>query len=190
VCQALVGRRLASAENEHVCSDSCFDTSARMGNGEDTICHTALILVKHTRSAASYRHRRFAIVATSKHANHVACCFARALLCLVAAQCNKQVRMCCFKFKGLSCAVNAVSRPHSEGTCSCKKHLRRYSPAALSRPHAALFSTALSAVSTQVKSHLGKVVYKGDFLPLLRKYRQDQDTARLTAGARPERCSE
>ncbi len=54
--------------------------------------------------------RRFAIVATSKHANHVACCFARALLCLVAAQCDKQVRMCCFTFKGLSCAVNAVSR--------------------------------------------------------------------------------
>ncbi|DBA96498.1 TPA: hypothetical protein ACH3X1_015378 [Trebouxia sp. C0004] len=36
----------------------------------------------------------------------------------------------------------------------------------------------------EVKSHLGKVVYKGDFLPLLRKYRQDQDTPRLTAGLR------
>ncbi len=47
--------------------------------------------------------------------------------------------------------------------------------------------TVLSEVSTQVKAHLGKVVYKGDFLPLLRKYRQDQDTPRLTAGARPER---
>ncbi|KAL0032408.1 hypothetical protein WJX79_009909 [Trebouxia sp. C0005] len=42
----------------------------------------------------------------------------------------------------------------------------------------------LQEALAEVKSHLGKVVYKGDFLPLLRKYRQDQDTLRLTAGLR------
>ena len=41
---------------------------------------------------------------------------------------------------------------------------------------------------TQVKLQLGKVVYKGDFLPLLRKYRQDQDAAKLTSGARLRCC--
>ncbi|KAL0053923.1 hypothetical protein WJX82_001242 [Trebouxia sp. C0006] len=42
----------------------------------------------------------------------------------------------------------------------------------------------LQEALAEVKAHLGKVVYKGDFLPLLRKYRQDQDTPRLTAGLR------
>ena len=156
-----------------------------MGNGEVQYCHRAFILVKHTRSAVSCIRSR----------NVEACKSCSMLLLLCKSPSRRRVVSKCPSITSGSrgCVVQStpfhVRRPHSDGTCSCKKHLRRYSPAAVSRPYAALFSTVLIATLTQVKAHLGKVVYKGDFLPLLRKYRQDQDTPRLTAGARRERCS-